>query len=148
MPERTEQRSRSVEMSIEPDRTGTGDSHGPSADGRTGSVVSTSVFLAAVPLLAVASYLGGGAIPFAGSAAGLFLGAFVLGVVSSSRPIVEVGVAGILVAGVSAVFGNALLALIGVGIPIVIASAVVGGIAGALGAYFGSDLRDGLTREL
>lgn len=108
---------------------------------------SPRFFLLSSVLLAVA-LVGGSAVPVFGRPLGLFVVAFALGLVSSERRYAEVGLAGVAVGGVGSLLRNAVLTLAGVGLPIVVVSAVVGGIAALAGVYFGRDLRDGLTREV
>ncbi len=92
----------------------------------------------------------GGLLPFGGLAdlLGLCLAGFGTGLVSSQRAYMEAGIGGALVGGVWAFLGNPLLALVGVGSPIVGVGFVSGGVAAVVGHYFGRDLRDGLTRDL
>ena len=73
---------------------------------------------------------------------------FLAGVVSRHRPILEAGAAGMLTAGVAALIQDPILTMLGLGGYVVVAAGAGGLVTGALGAYFGSDLRDGLTREL
>ncbi|WP_135821372.1 EscU/YscU/HrcU family type III secretion system export apparatus switch protein [Halostella litorea] len=105
-------------------------------------------FLVSAVLLAVGLVGGGATIPFFGRALGMFAVAFAVGLASSERRYAEVGLAGVAVGGGASLLRNALLTLAGVGVPLVAVSAVVGGLAGVLGVYFGRDLRDGLTRDL
>ncbi len=122
----------------------------PTLRERAGQLFSPRVFLVALVLSAVGVVLGG-FIPVIGGLlgfVGVFLAGFALGLVSDDRHYPEVGVAGALAAGGWSVLGNFTLFLVGVGLPLVVASAGVGLLCGLLGHYFGRDLREGLTREL
>ena len=125
-------------------------------DGRWFSAKSFAVVLAAV---AVAVFVGG-SIPLiggtVGSAAGVFLAAFLVGLVFSARKYVETGVAG-----AAAGAGTAVMNVLGIGfLPIGIdylqqwglsLLAIGGGLGlviALLGHYFGRDLRAGLTESV
>jgi hypothetical protein len=100
----------------------------------------------------VATMIGGGAIPLIGSLgslAGMFAGAFALGVASGESRYLELAFAGATAAGLAAFLSSIRLSLIaGVGLPIAAFGAVSGLLAVILGHYFGRDLRDGLTRDV
>lgn len=119
-----------------------------SSTGRLERFFSVKRFLAGLVLVAAGSILAGGVVPVAGPLVGIFLAAFVFGLASSTRPIMEASTAGGLVAGVSALVGSLVIALTGVGVPFAVVAALLGAVAGGFGAYLGSDLRDGLTREI
>ena len=131
-------------------RTSHGTDREPTLRERAGDVFSPRVFLAALVLTAIGVSLGrfvplvGGLLGFVG----VFFVAFALGVVSEQRHYTEAGLAGALVASGWSVLGSFTLVLVGVGLPLVAASAGLGLLCGLLGHYFGRDLRDGLTREL
>ena len=108
---------------------------------------SPRFFLLSAVLLAVA-LVGGSTIPVFGRPIGLFVVAFALGLVSNERRYAEVGLAGAAVGGVGSLLRNAVLTLTGIGLPLVVVSVVVGGLAALAGVYFGRDLRDGLTRDV
>ncbi|WP_311171978.1 hypothetical protein [Halobellus ordinarius] len=101
----------------------------------------------------------GGSIPLVGSIGqfvGLFLAAFVVGLVGSRGRYFEVALAGAIAAGVAFVIGTltSLFAPVAIGVlaDYGLAIAGIGTGAGVLvalaGHYFGRDLRDGLTREI
>jgi len=161
MSERTEQRTRSsdeaVDESLDDAFGGGGLRSGSDPDARAESEDEPSglerwfdpgTFLVSAVLLTVGLVGGGATIPFFGRAIGMFAVAFAVGLASSERRYAEVGLAGIAVGGGVSLLRNALLTLAGVGVPLIAISAVVGGVAGILGVYFGRDLRDGLTREI
>ncbi|MWV64826.1 hypothetical protein GRS48_08320 [Halorubrum sp. JWXQ-INN 858] len=144
------------DASTEGDREAGGGGGRIGVDGRWFSLKSFAIALLAVVL----GVLLGGAVPLIGGtighAAGVFLGAFLVGLVLSGRKYVEVGIAG---AGAGA--GSALLSVLGIGfLPIGIqylqewglALLAVGGGVGllvsVLGHYFGRDLREGLTGDV
>lgn len=125
---------------------------------RIGAVFSLRSFVLSAALIAV-GVVGGGAIPIVGtlgSLGGLFVAAFVVGLVASERRYLETATAGGLIVGAS--FALSLLSTgvlpvgmrffreyglafggVGVGIGVLLAVA---------GHYFGRDLRDGLTQEI
>lgn len=115
---------------------------------RAGSLFSPRRFLVALALVAAGVFVGGATIPVAGGLLGAFAGAFLLGVASEHRPMAEAGTAGAAVVGLSTAFDYFVWMVVGSGLPIAALGGAVGLVIGALGAYFGSDLRDGLTREL
>ncbi len=119
-----------------------------SSTGRLERIFSVKRFLAGLILVTAGSIVAGGVVPVAGPLVGIFLAAFVFGLASSTRPMMEASTAGGLVAGVSALVGSLVIALTGVGVPFAVVAALLGAIAGGFGAYLGSDLRDGLTREI
>ncbi len=116
--------------------------------GRLERLFSVKRFVAGLLLVAVGSVVAGGVVPVAGPLVGIFLAAFLFGLASSTRPVTEAGVAGALVAGVTAIVGDLVFAMLGFGLPLAVVTAILGAVAGGFGAYFGSDLRDGLTRDL
>ncbi|GAB7008257.1 hypothetical protein [Halorubrum trueperi] len=141
---------------VDGDADGGGDGARIGMSGRWFSVKSFAVALAGVGL----GVFAGGAIPLIGgtigSVGGVFLAAFFLGLVFSSRRYVETGLAG-----AAAGAGTAVTSVLGVGfLPIGIdylqqwggsLLAVGGGVGLAvalLGYYFGRDLRAGLTGDV
>ena len=101
-----------------------------------GSVVGLAVGTAVVPL------------PGAGLL-GVFLAAFVFGLLRARRRYLEATLAGGLTVGAAALLGYGVVGVLaGVGLPVGAVMGGVGAIVGAAGHYFGRDLRDGLTREL
>lgn len=164
MSDRTDQLTRSRETSVgagalddgllddspteEPD-TAPADGEDGDADSRLGQYFSTRAFVVVLAVLAVSGHVGGMFIPFVGGIVGAFAGAFSVGLVSGKRRYAEVALAGLLVGVIGALAGNAPLAfaadaltqLAGIG-------AVLGLAVGLLGAYFGRDLRHGLTQDI
>lgn len=115
---------------------------------RAGTLFSPRRFLLALVLVTVGIFVGGATLPVAGGVLGAFVGAFLLGVASEHRPMAEAGTAGAAVLGLSAAFDYLVWMVVGSGLPIAVLGAGLGLVVGALGAYFGSDLREGLTRDL
>ena len=142
--------------------SGTSQSGGGSGGGRIGmdgrwfSAKSFAVALVAVAL----GVFVGGAIPLIGgtigSAAGVFLAAFLVGLVFSARRYVETGIAG-----AAAGAGTAVTNVLGIGflpigidylqqwgLPLLAVGGGVGLVLALLGHYFGRDLRTGLTEDI
>ncbi|WP_123620794.1 hypothetical protein [Halorubrum sp. CSM-61] len=140
----------------------TGSETGGSGRGRVGMDgrwFSAKSFVVALVAVAIGVFAGG-AIPIIGgtigSAAGVFLAAFLVGLVLSARRYVETGLAG-----AAAGAGTAVTSVLGVGfLPIGVdylqqwglpLLAVGGGLGlglALLGHYFGRDLRAGLTADI
>lgn len=152
MTERTDQLTRTrSEPDHEVDLDGTTGPDSGSRSGlreRAGTLFSPRRFLFALVLIAGGVLVGGATIPIAGGILGAFVGAFLLGAASERRPVTEAGTAGAAVLGVSTAFDYLVWMVVGSGLPIAAIGAAFGLVVGTLGAYFGSDLRDGLTREL
>jgi len=127
--------------------------------GLDGTWFSAKSFAVVVAAVALAVFLGG-SIPLIGgtigSAGGVFLAAFLVGLVFSARKYVETGIAG-----AAAGAGTAVMNVLGIGfLPIGIdylqqwglsLLAVGGGLGllvALLGHYFGRDLRAGLTQSV
>ena len=109
---------------------------GPFLVALVGSVVGLAVGTAVVPL------------PGAGLL-GVFLAAFLFGLLRARRRYLEATLASGLTVGAAAILGHGgVAALVGVGVPVGAVMGGVGAFVGAAGHYFGRDLRDGLTREL
>jgi hypothetical protein len=126
--------------------------------GRLGRAFSPKSFGVLVVLLLAGMFLGG-AVPvvgFVGRFLGLFAVAFAVGLVSSRRRYLEVGLAGALASGLGFVLGTltsvfapfAVQFLADYGAAVVGVGAGAGVLASLAGHYFGRDLRDGLTREI
>ena len=162
MPQRSDQRTRDSLANDLASTLDDGDAESASssasftqrAKSRAASIFSPRVFLYALLLLGVGMFAGSAFVPlpildnFAGLL-GVFAGAFVLGLALDRSTVLESAVAGAVAAGLTAVLGHlALTALGGAGVPIAVFGAGTGLLAGALGAYFGGDLRDGLTTDI
>ena len=125
---------------------------------RLGGLFSARIFLLAL-VLSVVAVVVGGAVPlvgFLGRLVGLFAVASLVGVLSSKRRYLEVGLAGGLASGLGFVVGTltgaffpfAVRLLADYGVVIAGVGVGVGALAALVGHYVGRDLRDGLTREL
>ena len=139
------------------ERTGSG----PGLLSRIRPSVSVSNPLSALPTarslamslgVVVASMLVGGALlPLGdvGSVLGIFVGAFLLGVVSGKQRYLELVASGAVAAAISVVLGQLFLsAVANLAVPLAAVGAGGGAAAALLGHYFGRDLRDGMTREV
>lgn len=111
---------------------------------------SPRAFLLALVLCGVGLFAASAAVPLPLSGlVGIFAATFAFGLVSSAPRYAEAAAAaGAVAAGsvlvdflVWTVFG-------GLGLPIVAVGGALGAASGALGTYFGRDLRDGLTRDV
>lgn len=94
-------------------------------------------------------------IPYVGTYLGMALGGFVAGLAFERRPLLEAGVAAVLVkAGTLATsllgsgIVDAIVGFVSLSPSILLLSAVLSFGVGALGAHFGNDLRNGLTRPV
>lgn len=161
MAERDRQIDREVDTDLDVDIPGETVDESPSEASRAartrarirkgaGKVISGRAFLLSLVLTLGGLVLIGGFLPLGtiGDLLGILVAAFLYGSVTDVNRYVELGLAGGLVGGGSALVGNLVLSLIGPGAPIVIFGAIAGGLAGVLGHYFGRDLRDGLTRDI
>lgn len=121
---------------------------------RVTRVFSPRLFLYALLLLGSGMVAGNTVIlpPFLDSLAGLvgvFVGAFVLGLAVERSVVLESAVAGAVAAGLTAVLGHFALTAFGdMGTQMAMFGAGTGLLAGALGAYLGGDLRNGLTADI
>ena len=144
---------------------GTGSSAGVAGDASAGRIgvsgrwFSGKAFGLALVTVAVGVFVGslipliGGTI---GTAGGVFLAAFLLGLVLSTRRYVETGIAGAAAGAVSAVTSVLGVGFLPIGIdylsqwglPLVAVGGGVGLVLALLGHYFGRDLRAGLSRDV
>ncbi|MEM4782033.1 MAG: hypothetical protein QXG03_10805 [Halalkalicoccus sp.] len=149
MAERTDQltETRSVDHEVDPGDPAETDRPRTVRE-RAGTLFSPTRFVLALALVLAGTLVGGATIPLAGGLVGAFLGAFLLGAASETRPMAEAGAAGAAVLGLSTMFDYLVWVVVGSGLTIAALGALVGFVVCALGAYFGSDLRDGLTSEL
>ena len=121
---------------------------------RLESLFSVRACLVSLVVLAV-GLLAGGFVPLLGGVlrfAGLFAGAFALGLLWSRRHYLEVGFAGAVVSGLGfllSAFETVLLPIVAnYGVEIAGVGVGAGLLVSVAGYYFGRDLRDGLTRDL
>jgi hypothetical protein len=115
---------------------------------RVGRLFSVRLFVAALLLSAGGIFAGNAVLPLPGAGLlGIFVVTFLFGLVVDERRYAETALAGGIAATVSAFLDFALLAFLGsFGVPLAVGA--FGVIIGALGNYFGRDLRDGLTRDI
>ncbi|MFO8115028.1 MAG: hypothetical protein R6U01_06640 [Halorubrum sp.] len=156
----------STEAGVESSATATGSSRPATAtDDRSGRIgtsgrwFSGKAFALSLVAVAVGVFLGG-AIPIIGgtigSAAGMFLASFLIGLALSARRYVETGIAGA-AAGAAVAVTNVLgvgFLPIGVdylqqwGVSLLAVGGGIGLVVALLGHYFGRDLRAGLTTDV
>lgn len=117
---------------------------------RAGGLFSPRAFLAVLGATFVGLVAGTAVVPLPGAGLlGVFVATFLVGLVGDRRRYVTSTVAGAVTFGAAALFEYAVIAALGgLGAPLAAVAAVLGGAVGAVGHYFGRDLRDGLTREL
>ena len=117
---------------------------------RAGALFSPRLFVLALLLAVGGLFAAGTLVPLPGAGLlGVLAGTFLFGLGVEGRRYAESALAGGVAAAASALSDFAVLALLGgFGLPLVGVSGVFGGALGVLGAYFGRDLRDGLTRDL
>ncbi|MFW6317692.1 MAG: hypothetical protein ACOC06_04400 [Halorubrum sp.] len=131
----------------------------PGKIGVSGRWFSAKAFGLALVTVAVGVFAGG-LIPLIGgtigTAGGVFVAAFLLGLVLSSRRYVETGIAGGAAGAASAVTSVLGVGFLPIGIdylsqwglPLVAVGGGVGLVLALLGHYFGRDLRAGLSRDI
>lgn len=135
-------------------RSADGDSQGLRArlGSRIGDVFSVRAFLAALALSTVGLFASSivPLLPTGISALlGVFAGAFVLGLVASTRRYAESAAAGAGVAAVATLADVLFITLLtGFAPALAVVSGGAGLLAGLVGHYFGRDLRAGLTRDV
>jgi hypothetical protein len=132
---------------------------GPGRVGVSGRWFSGKAFGLALVTVAVGVFVGG-LIPLIGgtigTAGGVFLAAFLLGLVLSTRRYVETGIAGGAAGAASAVTSVLGVGFLPIGIdylsqwglPLVAVGGGVGLVLALLGHYFGRDLRAGLSQDI
>ncbi|AUX08800.1 hypothetical protein AArcSl_1166 [Halalkaliarchaeum desulfuricum] len=126
--------------------------------GMNGRLFSGKATLLSIAVIGIGMFLGG-AIPIVGGIGrfvGLFLGAFVVGLVLSNRRYVETGLVGAGAATVTVLSGFLGAAFLPVslqvlqdyGVSFAVVAAAIGLIIALVGHYFGRDLRKGLSQDL
>ncbi len=156
MSERDTQISRDVSVDVEPgiDDSVSQDSDTDGEKGRlrqrVEGILSVRAFVISLSLMVVTMVLFG-AVPFlgiAGNVLGILAAGFIYGVGTDSRRYMELALAGALAGGGSVLLGNLVFVLVGSGLTLAALGVTAGAIAGAVGHYFGRDLRHGLTSDL
>lgn len=117
---------------------------------RANSLFSPRLFVAALLLSVFGVFLGSAFLPIPGSGLlGVFLAMFVFGLVVSESRYAEATLAGAIAMAGSAFLDVAVVAFLGgFGLPLAALGGLLGGAIGAIGNYFGRDLRHGLTRDI
>lgn len=130
----------------------------PGRIGMDGTLLSAKAFGLSIVLLAVGA-IAGGAIPLVGVVGrlvGVFVAAFVVGLLASRSRYLETTIAGAIILAASFAFGLLSVGVLPVGLDFLsqyglgfsaLGAAIGGGIS-AVGHYFGRDLRAGLTEEI
>ncbi|WP_227353442.1 hypothetical protein [Haladaptatus salinisoli] len=131
------------------EQAGGGESYRSRAKKRAVAFFSPRYFLLAAVVLTVAMFVGR-TVLFVDGLTGLlalFAASFVLGAATGDSRILETATGGAVAAGISLLLGS--LTLLAVGGTLVAAVGLGAAfLVAGLGAYFGGDLRDGLTRDL
>lgn len=163
MPQRSDQRARDADTDVSDLLDGESGSESTTAAAdsggvrgrvreRAGRIFSPRFFLLALAAMVLGMVVGGTVVPVFGSFGGflgIFGAAFALGLVGHGSRLVETGAAGATAAGASWLLNNPVLATLGgLGVSLGVLGAGAGLIAGVLGAYFGGDLRKGVTRDI
>lgn len=117
---------------------------------RAKSIFSPRMFIAALLLAAVGLFTATTFVPLPGAGVlGVFVATFLFGLVVPESRYAEATVAGGTVTAASVFLDFAVVAFLGgFGPSLALLGAAVGGVVGAVGNYFGRDLRDGLTRDI
>lgn len=128
------------------------DAVGPTsgADDDSDTIFSSRA-LAIALVLTVAGAVLFGMIPFIGflgNLLGIVAGGFAYGLGTDARRYLEMALAGSLAGGGAVLLGSFVLSVLVTGGTLIAISAVAGGVAGAVGHYFGRDFRAGLTQDL
>ncbi|SFR51942.1 MULTISPECIES: hypothetical protein [Halorubrum] len=138
---------------------GTGSTGGSGRIGVSGRWFSGKAFALALVAVAIGVFIGG-LIPLIGgtigTAGGVFLAAFLLGLALSTRRYVETGIAGAAAGAASAVTSVLGVGFLPIGIdylsqwglPLLAVGGGVGLVLALLGHYFGRDLRAGLSQDI
>lgn len=117
---------------------------------RAGSLFSPRLFIAALLVTVAALFAASTVVPLPGAGlVGVFASAFLFGLAVEDRRYTEVALAGGIAAAGSTLLDFAVVAFLGgFGVSLAALAGGLGAVVGALGVYFGRDLRDGLTRDL
>lgn len=117
---------------------------------RAGRLFSPRLFLLALLLTVGGLFAANTLVPLPGAGLlGVFAATFLFGLAVDERRYAETALAGGIAAGSSTLLDFAVVAFLGgFGVSIAALAGALGAAAGGLGAYFGRDLRDGLTRDL
>jgi len=113
-------------------------------------VFSPRPFIAALLVTVAGLFAASTFVPIPGSGLlGVFVGAFLFGLAVDERRYVETALAGGIAAAASTLLDFAVVAFLGgFGVSLAAIAGGLGAAVGVVGAYFGRDLRNGLTREI
>ncbi|WP_435361546.1 hypothetical protein [Haloarchaeobius sp. DFWS5] len=120
------------------------------------SLFSLQRFAVALVTVGIGAAAGMEYIPVVGTYVGTLLGGFAVGLAFEEKPLLEAGVAatvaGLGVILVAKLLGNgligAIIGLFSLNLQLLLVAAGLSFGAGAVGAHFGNDLRDGLTKPV
>ncbi len=117
---------------------------------RAGALFSLRLFVAALLVTVGGLFAASTLVPLPGAGLlGVFAAAFLFGLAVKDRRYAEVALAGGVAAAGSTLLDFAVIAFFGgFGVSLAALAGGLGAVVGALGVYFGRDLRDGLTRDL
>ncbi len=126
------------------------DGFGDRVGRRAKQVFSPRVFIGALLVTVTGLIVGSMFVPLPGAGLlGVFVATFLVGLAREERRYLEAALAGGITVGVSVLVDLVVLAFIGgLGVSLALLGGLVGGVIGLAGAYFGRDLRDGLTRDI
>ncbi|PSQ44548.1 hypothetical protein BRD17_03630 [Halobacteriales archaeon SW_7_68_16] len=113
---------------------------------RLGGLFSPRSFLGVSIVLLLGATIGSILPTGVGTALGMVVGGFLIGLLGERRRYVETAVSGVAVGGLLSIADLRLL-VIG-GVPLLALGAGIGFAAALIGVYFGRDLRTGLTRDI
>lgn len=109
---------------------------------------SPKAYLALVAVISAGVIAGSTVLPFAGRMIGMFLTAFLIGLIASKRRYLEMGAAGASVGIIAAMFNFTILVSIGFTQGVLAVGTTTGALACLVGYYFGRDLKSGLSRDI
>lgn len=117
---------------------------------RAGEFFSPRLFIAALLVSAAGVFLTNTFLPLPGAGLlGIFGATFLFGLAVKQRRYAESAIAGGVAGAGSTLLDFAVIAFLGgLGVPLVGLMGLLGAVVGALGTYFGRDLRHGLTRDI
>lgn len=117
---------------------------------RAKRIFSPRLFVAALLVVSAGLFAASTVIPLPGAGLlGVFVATFLFGLVVDERRYVETALAGGTAAAASTLLDFAVVAFLGgFGISLALLAGGLGAVVGAVGTYFGRDLRDGLTRGI
>jgi hypothetical protein len=118
---------------------------------RAAAFFAPRYFLLATVVLTVAMFVGSMFAPIGSTLGGLvavFAASFLLGGLTSDSRILETAVGGAVASGLAFLVNSLVIAISVGGLNVAAVGAGAGFVVAALGAYFGGDLRDGITQDV